>query len=251
MEKKEKMPHFFINKDSIKNNKIIISDKENYNHIARSLHVKTGENLLFIDENKIQYETTVEKITSNSIIANIEKQYESKRFLPINLYLAQSVLKKEAQTDAIQKACELGIKGIYPIITDNCTIKKSYASEKTEKYNKLSYEASKQCERPDIAQVFDVTALEKILENKDFTIKIACVEKNAKTSLKAYLSSVSLKQQDKILVIIGPEGGFSQREFKILENSDAQMVSLGNLILKADTAVVCALSNVIYGLCNE
>lgn len=245
------MPHFFIKKDAIFNNKITISDKENYNHIARALHINIGEKLLLIDENKIQYETIVEKITSNTIISNILTSYPSKRFLPINLYLAQSVLKKEAQSDAIQKACELGVKGIYPMISDNCTIKKSYAMEKIEKYNKLSFEASKQCERPDIATVFDVTDLESLLNSDEFNIKLACVEKNAKTSLKECLNSISFNSQDKILVIIGPEGGFSQREFDIIEKSNAKMVSLGNLILRADTAVVSALSNVIYGLCNE
>ncbi len=244
------MPHFFIKKEAIKENKIIITDKENYNHIARALHVKTGENLLFIDENKIQYETIIEKITSNSIIADIKKSYLSQRFLPINLYLAQAVLKKEAQSDAIQKACELGVNGIYPIITDNCTIKKSYASEKIEKYNKLSYEASKQCERPDIATVYEVSDLESMLKSDEFNIKIACVEKNAKQTLKKYISSLSIKPEDKILVIIGPEGGFSEKEFDIIEQSEAKMVSLGNLILRADTAVVSALSNVIYGLCE-
>ncbi len=244
------MPHFFIEKSSINGNKIVVSDKENYNHIARALHAKVGEKLLLIDENKIQYETTIEKINSNSIISMIDKSYVSKRFLPINLYLAQSVLKKEAQADAVQKSCELGVKGIYPMITDNSTIKKSYAQEKVEKYNKLSYEASKQCERPDIAKVYDVCELEDLLESEDFDIKIACVEKHAKQSIKSFLDSLVLKDEQKILVIIGPEGGFSQREFDLLEKSKANMVSLGSMILKADTAVVCALSNVIYGLCN-
>lgn len=245
------MPHFFITQKSITDSIITISDKENYNHIARALHVKVGEKLLLVDENRIQYETIVEKITSSTIISKITKAYDSKRFLPINLYLAQVVLKKEAQTDAIQKACELGVKGIYPLISDNCTIKKSYISEKIDKYNKLSYEASKQCERPDIAQVFEVSTLESMLTNNDFDIKIACVEKYAQTSLKSYLNNLKLTPKNKILVIIGPEGGFSEREFEILKNSKIPMVSLGNLILRADTAVVAALSNIIYGLCDE
>lgn len=245
------MPHFFINKESITDNIITIFDKENYNHIARSLHIKNGEKLLLVDENKVQYETVVEKINSNSIITKIENTYPSRRFLPINLYLAQAVLKKEAQNDAIQKACELGVKGIYPLITDNCTIKKSYAIEKIEKYNKLSYEASKQCERPDIAPVFEPSTLDSIINNNEFDIKIVCVEKYAKTALKTYLDTIKITPQNKILVIIGPEGGFSEREFEILKQSNITMCSLGNLILRADTAVVCALSNIIYGLSNE
>lgn len=245
------MPHFFISQNSITDNIITILEKENYNHIARALHVKTGEKLLLVDEEQIQYETIVEKITSNSISAKITQFYKSPRILPIKLYLAQAVLKKEAQADAIQKACELGIKGIYPMISDNCTIKKSYVSDKIEKYNKLSYEASKQCERPDIAPVFDVCTLESMLENNDFDIKIACVEKYAQTTLKSYLNGLKPAKDAKILVIIGPEGGFSEREFDMLKTSKIPMVSLGNLILRADTAVVAALSNIIYGLCDE
>ena len=81
------MPHFFIKKSSIENNIITINDKENYNHIARSLHAKAGEKLLLIDEEQVQYETIIEKITSNSIITEIKTQYTSNRILPINLYL--------------------------------------------------------------------------------------------------------------------------------------------------------------------
>lgn len=245
------MPHFFISQNSISDNVITISDKENYNHIARALHVKTGEKLLLIDEKQIQYKTIVDKITSKSIIAKVICSYKSKRTLPINLYLAQVVLKKDAQSSAIQKACELGVKGIYPMVSDNCTIKKSYISEKIDKYNKLSFEASKQCERPDVATVFDVCDLESMLQNRDFDTKIICVEKYAQTTLKSYLNGPKPSKDSKILVIIGPEGGFSEREFDIIKESKLPMVSLGNLILRADTAVVTALSNIIYGLCNE
>ena len=244
------MPHFFINSKSYNNGKITISDKENFNHIARALHSKVGETLLLIDENKIQYETKIEEIKSGTIIANVETSYKSSRTLPLNLYLAQVAIKKEAQADIIQKACELGVKGIYPLVSDNCTIKKSYVKEKIEKYNKLSYEASKQCERPDVADVFEPRELDEILKSEDFDTKIVCVEKYAKTSLKTYLKNKKLPPNSKILVIIGPEGGFSEREFNLMKKLNLPMVSLGNLILRADTAVVTALSDVIYEFCE-
>lgn len=245
------MPHFFITNDTIKNDTITITDKENYNHIARALHMKKGEKLLLADENKIEYETIIDEINQNQIIAKIEKTYPSKRILPLNLFLAQVVLKKEAQSEVIKKAGELGIKGIYPLVSDNCTIKKSYITEKLDKYNKLSYEASKQCERPDIAKVYEVCELEEILKSTNFDIKIICVEKYAQTTLKKYLSKITPVKNAKILLIIGPEGGFSEREFELMKQSKLPMVSLGNLILRADTAVVAAIANTIYGLCDE
>ena len=244
------MPHFFINSNSYNNGKITISDKENYNHIARALHAKPGEALLLVDENKIQYETIIETINSKSITVKVEKTYNSTRLLPLNLYLAQVVIKKESQADVIQKASELGVKGIYPLVSDNCTIKKSYIEEKIDKYEKLAYEASKQCERPDVAEIFNVSSIDEILKNNNFDIKIACVEKYAKTSIKKYLKTIQPVKDKKILVIIGPEGGFSEREFSLMKQLEIPMVSLGNLILRADTAVVASLSDVIYELCE-
>ena len=245
------MPHFFIDKNSIAESIITISDKENYNHIARSLHAKVGEKLLLIDNEGIQYDTKIENITSSKIITRIKTSYTSNRMPDINVYLAQVVLKKEAQANVIQKACELGVKGIYPLISDNCIIKKSYISEKIEKYNKLSYEASKQCERADIATVYDVSELKSMLENDNFEHKIACVEKYATCSLKKHLKTVNIAPQDKILVIIGCEGGFSEAEFSMFKEHNIPMVSLGNLILRADTAVISAISNIMYELSYE
>ena len=79
------MPHFFINSNQVTNNEITISDKENYFHIARSLRARTGESLLLIDENKIQYETTIASITNDKITVRIDKFYPSKRFLDFEL----------------------------------------------------------------------------------------------------------------------------------------------------------------------
>ena len=73
------MPHFFISSKEVNNNRIAISDRENYNHIAKSLRIRKGEKLLLIDENKIQYETVVENVTSSEVIVRIENSYKSFR----------------------------------------------------------------------------------------------------------------------------------------------------------------------------
>ena len=84
------MPHFFINSNDVINNRIVISDKDNFNHIAKSLRIKKGEKLLLIDENQIQYETVVEEITNKEITVYVENSYYSNRRLDFRLYLAQS-----------------------------------------------------------------------------------------------------------------------------------------------------------------
>ena len=86
------MPHFLIESNKIKNNTIEISDKNLYKHIIKVMRSKQGEKLLFLDENQIQYETILKEIDNNSFKAEIYKRYKSERTLPLNLYIAQSVL---------------------------------------------------------------------------------------------------------------------------------------------------------------
>ena len=87
------MPHFFIKSEANNNNTIVISDKENYVHIARALRARVNERLLLIDENKIQYETQITEITKDSIVVRVVNSYESKRDLTFDLFLAQSPLR--------------------------------------------------------------------------------------------------------------------------------------------------------------
>ena len=240
------MPHFFIGTNEKINDKLVrITDKENYRHIARALRAKTGESLLLIDEKQIQYETVISKITNSEIECEIKNSYPSKRDLDFDLYLAQSPLRSDSQLTVMEKATELGIRGIYPVLTDNCAVKKDVAEAKVEKWQKVMYEASKQCERAKIPTCYGVTALKKIIEN-DFDRIIVFGERSTEQSLKQYLGLNPIKKGEKILVVIGPEGGFSQREFELFKNNKFPIISLGDLILKADTAVTVALGDIIY-----
>lgn len=238
------MPHFFINSKNVSDNIITISDKENYNHIAKSLRAKIGENILLIDENQIQYEGVIEKINSNSIDIKVTKSYKSSRYLPFKLYLAQSPLRSDAQSLIIEKATELGVDGIYPIFTDNCALKKSVVEQKTQKWQKIMFEASKQCERAYIPTCFAPKDLDSILKNNSFDRVLAFTERDAEFKLKYYLAKNPIKNNEKILIIIGPEGGFSQREFEYFNKNKIITLSLGDLILKAETAVITALGNI-------
>ena len=250
------MPHFFINSDQIENNTVTISDKENYFHIARSLRARTGENLLLIDENKIQYETTIELITNEKIEAKINKSYPSERFLDFELYLAQSPLRSDAQNLLIEKATELGVRGVFPVKTDNCALNNDMIDKKISKWNKIMYEASKQCERADIPICYDRTTIETVL-NDDFFDKIyVFCERIANKSIRESFEESPIKSNDKVLVIIGPEGGFSQKEFDYFNeltenNKNFYMLTLGDLILKAETATTVALGNIIYEYSNS
>ena len=239
------MPHFFIKSENIKNNIVMINDAENYRHIAKSLRARCGENLLLIDENQIQYETEISNITKNEIECLIKNSYPSKRDLEFDLFLAQSPLRSDAQLTIMEKSTELGVRAVYPIITDNCAVTKSVAEKKLEKWQKVMYEASKQCERAKIPICHEVQTIENLVSNK-FDKIIVFGERSTEMSLKTYLTKHPVKKGEKILVIIGPEGGFSEKEFKLFREKNLPILTLGDLILKAETAVIIGLGDIIY-----
>ena len=244
------MPHFFINSNQVVNNVVEISDKENYQHIAKSLRAKVGETLLLIDENQIQYETKISEITNSKVLANVDNSYQSKRFLDFELYLAQSPLRSDAQSLIIEKATELGVAGVYPIMTDNCSLNKSVVEKKVPKWQRVMYESSKQCERAIVPTCYDATTLEKVLAENNFDKVIVFCERIADKTIRDSFKESPIKKGDKVLVVIGPEGGFSQKEFDSFREKSLEMLTLGDLILRAETAVVVALGNIIYEYSN-
>ena len=244
------MPHFFINSKQVVNNIVEISDKENYQHIAKSLRAKVGETLLLIDENQIQYETKISEITNSKVLANVDNSYQSKRFLDFELYLAQSPLRSDAQSLIIEKATELGVAGVYPIMTDNCSLNKSVVEKKVPKWQRVMYESSKQCERAVVPTCYDATSLEKVLSENFFDKVIVFCERIADKTIRESFKEKPIEKGDKVLVVIGPEGGFSQKEFDSFKEKSLEMLTLGDLILRAETAVVVALGNVIYEYSN-
>ncbi|MBQ8458879.1 16S rRNA (uracil(1498)-N(3))-methyltransferase [bacterium] len=265
------MPHFFINSNQINDKSIIISrsamprrqNEENYFHIARSLRSKPGEKLLLIDENQVQYETTIKEITKDEIRTQIDKSYPSKRFLDFELYLAQSPLRSDGQNFIIEKATELGVSGIYPIKTDFCTLSKSVIDKKIAKWQKIMYESSKQCERAIVPECFECTTIETLIKSQNIDKIYVFCERIATKTIRDSFNENPIKKGEKVLVIIGPEGGFSQREFQqfacppleggpksLISRRGFEMLTLGDMILRAETAVTVALGNIIYEYSN-
>lgn len=240
------MPQFLINSKDVNNNKIVICDKENYTHIAKSLRAKVGEKLLLIDENQIQYETVIKEITNKEISVEVDKKYKSFRKLDFSLYLAQVPLRSDAQSFIVEKATELGVDGIYPILSDNCALNKATIEKKIPKWQRIMYEAFKQCERAYVPECLALSNLEDIIKMNSECRVIAFCERCTEKSLHEYYVKNPIKEGEKFIVIIGPEGGFTEREFQLMRDNKIPMLTLGNLILKAETAVTVALGNIIY-----
>lgn len=247
------MPHFFIKSENIQNNFIEVTDKELLNHLVNARRVKTGERVLFIDENKIQYVTKISDIERKILRAEIFEKYPSFRELTLDLTVARCVLKQDADFSAIQKATELGVKTIIPLLCDNCSIKESVVHSKSDKFQKIADESVKQCERADFPVVTEPKKLDEFLKNKSQNYdKILVFSERAKNfGIKKYFAQNPYKKGEKILAVIGCEGGFSDREFKLFEELNLPEISLGKLIMRADTALTAALFGIIQEVGDE
>jgi 16S rRNA (uracil1498-N3)-methyltransferase len=122
---------------------------------------------------------------------------------------------------------------------------KSVLPKKHEKWQKIMYEASKQCERAVIPICYEPTTLNEIFEHK-FDKILVMAERSTQISLKEFLTKNPINKRDKVLVVIGPEGGFSQAEFDFFKKLNLPLITLGDLILKAETAVIVTLGNIVY-----
>lgn len=240
------MPHFFIKSNIVSDGFIKIDDKNTLAHLIGSLRVKVGQNLKFIDEEEIQYETTVESIAKNVLIARVGNFYQSKRKLNYDLSLVQSVLKPDAQNLLISNATQCGVARIFPVISDNCTVSKKSTEGKVEKWQKIANEAAKQCERANFTTVAQISCLKEALRDFKKENILIFAEKYSKFDVQSAL--INADKNSPIAVAIGPEGGFSEDEFKYFIKEDFKLLTLGELIFKAPNAVVAGISNIVTRL---
>ena len=144
-------------------------------------------------------------------------------------------------SEAISNATQTGVKKLHLMISDNCAIRNI---KSVEKLQKISDESFKQCERADKMVIVDAKNLKDIV--KSFKNVIVFAEKYADTTLFDALKNY--KKNEDLLILIGPEGGFSENEFKFFKEQIYPLVSLGKLIYKAPNAITAGISNVIYEL---
>lgn len=242
------MPQFLITSKEISEENIIIRQKSDIKHITDVLRSKKGDEILFIDEQEMLYTTRLLDFSKDYLKAEIIKKEKSIRRLNTDITLIQSILKSSAQDFTIQKATELGIGAILPIITKYSVVKienEKDKQKKVEKWQKIALESCKQCERSKSPTILPVKTLQETTKI-DFDIKIACVERTSETSLKDFLRKTNYQPAQKIGVFIGPEGGWSDLEIEFFDKNNIPKVSLGNLILRAETATITALSGIIY-----
>ena len=241
------MPQFSIMSKDIQDEHAIITDKNLIKHIFCVLRLKINDELLLIDETETAYKTKIIEANKNKIKAKILHAYQSNKKLNFRLDLLQCTLKANAMDIVIQKMTELGTKNLY-IMPSSRSIPKFSEKEikgKIKKWQKIAEESCKQCERADKPFIHYLDNWEKLKSHaSNYDMIIACVERHAQKNLKEILRTNPKAQS--ILVIIGPEGGFENKEIEFFERNQFYTATISNLIYRAETAAISALAGVIY-----
>lgn len=225
--------HRFITDYKKSGSNIEINDPEIIHHIKDVLKLRNSEECIITDSNNIEYLTIIKETDKKRIILDIVSKNINinEPIKKVHLYL--SILKKENFELVLQKAGEMGINEITPVITTN-TVKTNLNYERL---NKIAREASELSGRSQVTKINGITNYVDAIKNDTNKTKVLFDI----TGSSKYLSARSdLAENNSVSLYIGPEGGFTDTEIKIASESGMQIYNLGKLTLRGETAGIIA-----------
>jgi 16S rRNA (uracil1498-N3)-methyltransferase len=242
------MHRFFVDKNNIKLSSIDIIG-EDVKHIKSVLRLNVGDVVVVCDNDRTDYTAKIISIDKNIVQCEILSKEASKSEPPIDIILYQGLPKASKMDLIIQKATELGVKKIVPVITERTVVKiqdRKKENNKLERWNRIAEEAAKQSKRgiiPQVNNILDFDEMIAILKEKQAVI--VPYENEENTGIKDVLKNCSCKE---IHILIGPEGGFEETEIQSLINIKCNIVTLGPRILRTETAGLVTSAVVLYEL---
>jgi 16S rRNA (uracil1498-N3)-methyltransferase len=215
-------------------------------HIRKVLRLKEGDEITVFDGLGKELKGTIVEEGLSSVAIRIEHVISSRKDSPLEVTLAQSLLKGEKMDYLIQKATELGVQDIIPFISSRSVpfLEKSKRLRRHHRWEKIAVEASKQCGRTIIPKIEPVQDFSEMLRGAaQNALRLILWEKEG-MKLKEILGRS--KERQEFFFVVGPEGGFSQREIEEGKRAGFIPVTLGERILRAETASLCFLSILQY-----
>lgn len=246
------MYRFFAEPSQITENRIVIGGDDAH-HIRNVLRMKPGEKIYISCGDEWEYTCVISGFEDKNVIAAITDAQKTGRELPSKITLYQCLPKKEKMELIIQKSVELGVYGIVPVISSRCIakLKPEKGEGKLARWNSIAGAAAKQAKRliePEVlpAVSFD-EAVSDIVKNDVAVIPYERAE-GIEATRKLFGSIVPGQS---VGIMIGPEGGFDESEIRRAESAGVIPVTLGNRILRTETAGPAVLSVLAYLLEQE
>ena len=233
------MKRFYIEKERVINNDWTIKESE-HNYLANVLRCKIGEEISVFCGDEYNYICTIASIGKKETKLDFKEKIKNNKNPKMQIDIFQGLPKNEKLELITQKANELGASNIYTFESEFAMAKKN--DNKTQRMNKIAIESSKQCGRSDFVRVHDATnfnEMVKLLSNYDSVI---FAYEKAETEIN------ELNFKGKIAIIIGSEGGFSEKEVELMKDNGFTPIKISNRILRTETASIACLAYIAFSL---
>ena len=245
------MNRFFVDPKDVQGDRVVVRSDQAH-HLRDVLRLREGDPATVFDGSGWEYDGRVQKISQQEVLILIlrkEKRTAQKRFV---LSLAQAIPKGDRMDWLVQKATELGVANLFPVITERSVVRPQGSSvqARRRRWERIAQEAAKQCGRVDVPVIFEAMPFSKFLESADeFQAKwIACLDLRA-VGLKGALSKAASsprQNSQSILALIGPEGDFTPHEITQAQSTGFIPISFGPSVLRSETAGIYLASILMY-----
>ncbi len=234
----------YVHPDDIAKESGITLCQEKSRYLVTVLRSKIGDAIKLIDGRGRAYSAVIASISKNGVAVNIEKELSVDTETPFHIALCQGMLKGEKMDTVIQKAVELGVKEIVPLITEHSVVKET---RRLPRWRKIAEEAAEQCGRAVVPEIREPVGFYDFLQefsDTDSQCGIIFWEHGGaglREAVKRVFSQQSSRMK-KVFVIVGPEGGFSAQEISASEAAGFVKATLGRRILTAETAAIVSVA---------
>ncbi len=227
------MPNaFFLEPDNLNGNSFSLDESESH-HASHVFRLQPGDPIALLNGEGLGFQGVIENNSNGIVSGIIQKKLKSLGENDSKIIIAPSILKRDRFESLIEKATELGVRQIDPILTDRC-VKRTLNLERCKK---IVMSAAKQCQRSYFPMVCQPTKLLAWLDKLDHRQCFAGMMGTSKQ-----LSDYQFDNKIPVSVLIGPEGDFSDNEIEHMNKKRVKFFSLGSRRLRADTAAQASLS---------
>jgi 16S rRNA (uracil1498-N3)-methyltransferase len=239
---KGSMHKLYVSAENILNDQITVSEVSVVHHFKDVLRLKLKEKVMAVDNRMVEYFCLVQALLPDKIILEIKEKRMVSEKDKIKLTVACAIPKKAKMDEIIDKLTQLGVDKIIPLETERVIIKLDAAKkvDRLKCWEKISQSASEQSKRNSLPQVKQVQSIADVLKDSiDYDLKLIPTLDGERKSLKEVFEKNNPRN---ILVFIGPEGDFTSEEINLAVKSGCIPVTLGDLVLRVDTAAVAVAS---------
>lgn len=221
--------------------KIILEDSD-IHHIKNVMRMKDNDKIEVVFDNKL-YICNIDDI--DSIKLSVDEIIDEENKLNLDITVAIGLVKEQKMDLILQKLTELGVNKIIPVNMERSIVRldSNRFMKKKVRWESICKEAGEQSKRTSVPVITDIMNI-KDLSLLDYDLRLVCSTKEKDKLLNCYLQNIN--SCAKIIVVIGPEGGISEKEESYLLDNDFDPVSFGNLIFRVETAAIYVASIINY-----